>query len=114
MTYADLLSAIYTQFDALRDVWENERTTGEGIGAFAFLPEGYVHARRFDETKYEFWSIEHVQDYLSGRGNTDESYRELVDSLTYGEEFLVLIVEEEAVNLRFPVHIHRITRVGQN
>ena len=114
MTYDGLLEAIYTQFETLRDSWEAERLQGQAVGVFAFLPDGYISATAFEATKYEFWSMDRVREYLAERGNKDESYLELAESLAYGEEFLVLIVEDQVVNHGHPVHIHRITRVGLN
>lgn len=114
MTYPDLLSAVYTHYEMLLKVWEAEQKKVSEIGALAFLPEGYVHATTFDETHYAYWTIDEVRRYVAASGNRDEGYMDLVESLTYGKEYLVLIVEDHGSGAGHAVHIHRITRVGLN
>ncbi len=108
MTYRELLSALYMQFEPMCAIWEDERQRGCGLGVFVFLPSGYSSAARFEEISYEFWTTEKMRDYLAARGNSDDEYLEIVETLTYGEEFLALIVEDNAV------HLHRVTKFGLN
>jgi hypothetical protein len=111
MTYSELLTAIYSHFDRLLDAPQKE--TGAD-GAFVFLPEAYAEATCFDEVRFEFWPVRRIRQFLHTAGQTDEGLTELMEDLEPGEEFLALIVEEEAEGQHRMVHIHKITDLGLN
>jgi hypothetical protein len=111
MTYSELLTAIYSHFDSLR----NSPLPGtEMEGAFVFLPEWYIDSGDFELVHFEFWPVPTIRQFLLAGGQTDEGLMDLLAEVESEEEFLAMIVEkEEGTSLR-KVHIHKIAKLGLN
>ncbi len=111
MRYTELLTQVYGHFDQLLNSPVNTTDTD---GAFVFLPDTYATAETFDQVRCEFWPVQMIRQYLQAGGQTDEGLQELIDSLETGEEFLAMIVEQEAGTPLRTVHIHKISNLGLN
>jgi len=64
MNHSTLLAACYSNYNDLLREWGRMLDTHENIGAFVFMPEGYVPAKAFNDVHYEFWPMPEVQAYL--------------------------------------------------
>ncbi len=114
MTYPELLTSLYKEYDELMPLWrQSVRPSGEA-GVFAFVPASYTSCDSLKEIRFEFWPASRLRAMLRGHGSSDEGYRELEGQIDREKEFLALIIEPADAEGRRPVHIHRIGPVGAN
>jgi hypothetical protein len=114
VTYSDLLTALYERYDQLLPLWDAQVAQMNNTGAFVFFPDSYVSAESLDQVKYDFWTIDRIQDYITKGGQTDDGLKELLDGIVVGEDFLVMIVEPDQNIKGYDVHVHKITQLGLN
>jgi hypothetical protein len=114
MTYPELLSAIYSSYDALLPAWNLDVGEAGVVGAFAFFPEGYTLAAGMDETQYEFWPMPRVREFLEAGNPADNGYLDLLADFGLGRDILVMIVEEVPGQKKRAVHMHKINKLPLN
>jgi hypothetical protein len=114
VTYRDLLTALYEKYDQLLPLWDAQVAQMNNTGAFVFFPDSYLSAESLDQVKYDFWTIDRIQDYITKGGQTDDGLMELLDGIMIGEDFLVMIVEPDQNTKAYSVHLHKITQLGLN
>lgn len=110
MTHSELVTAIYAHFKGLKQTYR-DLIAKRGFGAFAFLPGGYEEAVSYDEVKWEYWTVNDLDDcLLMGGVSKDFRYRYLneLPSKSRRGIYVVIVADSNSDTAKVELHLYRI------